>query len=106
MYSSKNSVRNFRNLFCVCAAAVASGCATNISEIVSNPPGATVTVEGVGECETPCTVGVDAPIIVTVAKPGYLPKRLRISPGATRVKVDLEQAAETKAVEEGTLPAL
>lgn len=83
-------------------------CATTpgVVEIVSEPTGALVTVEGYGECETPCTIGLDGPRNVTVAKAGFLPKRFIVAPGAGRVKVALDLAAPTEKVDEETLPDL
>ncbi|MGE0408914.1 MAG: PEGA domain-containing protein [Amphiplicatus sp.] len=94
--------------------AAAGGCATltalsdsaPITAVVSTPPGALVTVEGYGTCETPCTISLDAPRIISIAKAGFKPQRFQIRPGAKRVAVELELAAPTTKVESGALPDL
>jgi hypothetical protein len=90
-----------------------SGCQTlsfgggsSVTTIDSDPTDAHVTVEGYGECDTPCTVGHDVDRMVTVAKAGYKPQRFVIKPGSKRVRVVLEKSAPTKDVESITLPEL
>lgn len=91
----------------LCASLAAGGCATfgsGVTQIVSEPPGALVRVEGAGECQTPCTVKFESPREVTIAKVGYKARRLRIGPDQSKVKVTLELAVETKEIETNTLP--
>lgn len=94
----------------LCASLAAGGCATfggsGVTQIVSEPPGALVRVEGAGECETPCTVKFESPREVTIAKVGYKAQRLRIGPDQSKVKVTLELAAPTGEVEETKMPEL
>ena len=82
-----------------------SACASGVQKITSSPSGALVQMAGFGECETPCTVKIDGPRDITVAKAGYNPKRLRIQPGGD-INVDLDLAAPTEDVDAVTLPDL
>ncbi|MEO0879812.1 MAG: PEGA domain-containing protein [Pseudomonadota bacterium] len=83
------------------------GCASsNLTEVVSTPSDATITVDGAGDCQTPCTIEVLSPIGITVAKTGYAPQRMYLSPGGKRVNVKLELAAPTEEVDEAALPDL
>lgn len=97
-------------LIIVCALFATTGCMTlgssGVTKIVTAPPGATARVEGFGECETPCTVSLNAPRTITVAKAGYIAKRLRIKPGQSKVKIELELAAPTAEVESTQMPEL
>lgn len=96
-------------LLIVPALLAATGCVTfgsDAAKIVTVPPGATVRVDGFGECETPCTVKVDQPRYVTIAKAGYKAQRIRISPDQSKVEVELELAAPTEDVDAQTLPDL
>lgn len=92
----------------LCASLVGGGCATfggsGVTQIVSEPPGALVRVEGASECQTPCTVKFESPREVTIAKVGYKAQRLRIGPDQSKVKVTLELAVETEEIETNTLP--
>lgn len=88
---------------------MASGCATfgdGVTHMTSVPPGALVTVPGAGSCETPCTVKLVRPLEVTVAKAGYVAKRVRVEPGQAKSEVKLELAAPTKDVDASELPEL
>lgn len=98
-----------RLLMTVPALLAATGCVTfgsDATKIVTVPPGATIRVEGFGECETPCTVKVDAPRYVTVAKAGYKAQRVRISPDQSKLEIKLELSAPTEEVDAQTLPDL
>lgn len=77
-----------------------------VSEIISTPPGATASIDGFGECETPCTVRVDQARYVTIAKAGYTPQTIRLEPGGKTISVELELAAPTGEVDTQTLPDL
>ena len=74
--------------------------------INSEPPGATVIIEGFGECETPCSVKLDGYRSVLVAKAGYKPQKFGIVPKGPPVEVILELAAPTDDVDQETLPDL
>ena len=92
----------------------AAGCKTltggvpssTITLINSDPAGAEVTIEGFGDCETPCRVEIDKPRTVKVAKAGYLAQTFQITPDKKRVDVKLELAAPTKDVDSSELPEL
>lgn len=85
-------------------------CATtggaSITLVETDPPGALVQVEGFGECEAPCTIELDAPRNLTIAKAGYDAQRLTLSPGTKKLRVKLTLSAPTTDVEEEALPEL
>ncbi|MEM8937400.1 MAG: PEGA domain-containing protein [Pseudomonadota bacterium] len=85
-----------------------SGCLTTSGarKIVTNPEGALVTVQGLGDCETPCTIKLDRIRYITVAKAGYEPYRFTLGPEGPTVKLDLQLVAETESVDETGLPDL
>ena len=96
-----------RTLFAAFAFAALAGCASDgLTKIVTSPPGATVTVAGYGQCETPCTVQLDGVRDIIVAKAGYKKRELSIAPDQGRVALDLELAAPTTGVEADALPPL
>lgn len=99
-----------RIVFAGLAALATGGCflttKSGVREIVSNPPGALVTVEGFGECETPCTVRLDERRRVTVAKAGYAAQRFFIAPKGPPVEVTLDLAAPTGDVDAEALPEI
>lgn len=91
----------------VLAALLLSGCKTfgnNLTLVSSDPPGATVNVEGFGECEAPCTIELDAPRAVTIAKAGYDAQRIILEPGKKKIEVVLKLSAPTTEVDEEALP--
>ena len=53
------------------AASMLGACASDIIAIKSTPAGATVTVDGYGECETPCRIQLLSPVMATVAKAAH-----------------------------------
>lgn len=84
-------------------------CATTgpaIALVETDPPGALVQVEGFGECEAPCTIELDAPRNLTIAKAGYDAQRLTLEPGKKRLQIKLKLSAPTTDVEEEELPEL
>jgi type 1 fimbria pilin len=86
-----------------------SGCfATSggMRSFTSTPSGATVTIDGYGACETPCTVKLDGHRKVTVAKAGYKAQRFGVKSGGAPVNVILELAAPAGVVDAETLPDL
>ncbi|MEQ8936411.1 MAG: PEGA domain-containing protein [Amphiplicatus sp.] len=97
----------------ISALVVAAGCKTlsggassTITLINSDPAGAEVTIEGFGDCVTPCRIEIDKPRTVKVAKAGYLAQTFQITPGKRNVEVKLELAAPTKDVDATELPEL
>ncbi len=100
----------FRVIGCATVALSLSGCMTlfgdNVISIDSVPPGALVTVEGAGECETPCTIQLESARRVTVAKAGYKSVRIMMEPDANDVIVALSLAAPTEDVDAVALPDL
>ncbi len=97
------------------AALLTAGCKTfdfvgskgpTITTVSTTPPGALVTVEGFGECLSPCTIELDAPRNITVAKAGYNPQRFVLEPGKKKVDIMLELSAPTTDVDADTLPDL
>ena len=99
-----------RALICLLIAQFVSACATTsgstITLVETDPPGALVRVEGFGECEAPCTIELDAPRSLTIAKAGYDAQRLTLEPGTKRVQIKLNLSAPTTSVEEEALPEL
>lgn len=92
----------------------AGGCQTldlglggpKMTEVVTDPPGATMQVLGFGECETPCTVELDKPRTVTIAKAGFKALRFDLDPGKSRLNIKLELVAATEGVDETALPEI
>ena len=76
------------------------------TEIVTDPPGALVRVEGYGECLSPCVIEFDAPRTIIVAKEGFRAQRLAIKPGKARILLKLDLVAPTTDVEETEMPKL
>ncbi|GJL94584.1 MAG: hypothetical protein DHS20C05_09890 [Hyphococcus sp.] len=97
-----------RAVFLASITVLLAGCASSggMRTINSTPPGALVTVEGYGECETPCTIKLDGSRHITVAKAGYKAQRFYISPDGQPVEVILELAAPAGEVDETSLPAI
>lgn len=82
------------------------GSGTTLTTVTTEPAGALVTVEGFGECETPCTIEIDKPRNITIAKAGYDPQKLVLLPGKKKLNVTLELSAPTTEVDETELPEL
>lgn len=82
------------------------GAGTTLTTVTTEPTGALVTVEGFGECETPCTIEIDKPRNITIAKAGYDPQRLTLQPGEKKLNVVLKLSAPTTEVDERELPEL
>ena len=98
-----------RIVFCVLSGALLSGClatSNGMRTINSEPPGALVTVQGFGQCETPCTVRLDDHRNITVAKAGYKARRFVLGPDGGEVNVELELAAPAGDVDSTALPDL
>ncbi|NWG93183.1 MAG: PEGA domain-containing protein [Parvularculaceae bacterium] len=93
-------------MFAGCETLDLGGGTTTMVLVTTTPAGALVTVENFGACEAPCTVEIDAPRTITVAKAGYTPQRLVLSPGKKKVEIVLELSAPTTAVDETELPEL
>lgn len=94
------------------AAAATTGCLTtpgggaSVREIITDPPGAMVTLESGGSCETPCTIKLDRPQKARIAKAGYVTVTAVIAPGGGKVKIPLELAAASTGVDATALPEL
>lgn len=82
------------------------GSGTTLTKVSSVPAGALVTVEGFGECETPCTIEIDKPRNITVARAGYEPQRFVLSLGQRTLKVELQLSAVSTGVDAAELPEL
>lgn len=98
-----------RSLATTAALALLGGCATfgaKTTEIVTEPPGADIKVEGYGECTSPCVVEFDVPRWVSIAKAGFKPQRLELKPGKSRVVIPLELVAPTTDVEKTEMEKL
>jgi len=100
----------------IAAAALAlSGCqtlafgdsgGTTLTTVTTTPAGALVTVEGFGGCETPCTVEIDKPRNITVAKAGYETQKHVLLPGRKKLELTLQLSAPTTGVDTEELPEL
>ena len=90
------------------SAALLSGCLTSggIREIRSTPSGAFVAIDGFGECETPCTVKLDEPRRIRVAKAGYVTQNFILEPKGGAIDIPLELAAASENVDTVVLPEL
>lgn len=104
---------NFAMRAACCAAMALSlpGCLTLMGggggiEVQTVPTGALVTVEGVGECESPCSIKLAQPRRVTIAKAGYNPVHLRVTPETDDFTIEMTLAAPTEEVDTTTLPDL
>lgn len=96
----------FATIIGVAFSSALSGCASgSVQTIDSMPLGATVTIDGFGQCETPCTVKVDRPRIFTIAKAGYRAQRHEIKPGRD-LTIIMELAAPSGDVDAAPLPDL
>ncbi len=104
--------RSARPTLCAALAALcafgcqSSGNGARIAVIETEPPGAIVKVEGFGECVSPCSIELDAPRRLTIAKAGFKKRVMEITPGDRRVRVDLELAAPSGDVVADDLPPL
>ncbi len=92
--------------------ALLSGCQTmgpnggKLIRIETMPPGAIVSIQNAGECETPCTIELDGPRRVNLARIGYKKKEIYVTLDKSRVRVDLEPVAPTADVDAQSLPEL
>ncbi len=82
------------------------GASTTLTLVSTTPPGASVLVDGFGECQSPCSIEIDRPRSIIIAKAGYNPQRLTLQPGKKRLDVTLELSAPTTGVDEAVLPDL
>ncbi len=72
----------------------------------TDPQGALVAIDGVGECETPCTIRLDGPKKARIAKAGFVTKTYVLSPSGRDVTIPLELAAASDDVDTTALPDL
>lgn len=77
-----------------------------VREIVTTPNGAQITIEGFGACMSPCTVKLDRPRRVKIAKAGYVSITMVIEPGRGPINIPLKLAAATDDVATDALPDL
>ncbi|WP_375205870.1 PEGA domain-containing protein [Hyphococcus sp.] len=74
--------------------------------VKTDPEGALLAIDGVGECETPCSVRLDGPKQARIAKAGFVSKTYVLSPGKNEVTIPLELAAASDDVDATALPDL
>jgi hypothetical protein len=72
--------------------------------VQTDPAGALLTIDGVGECETPCRIRLDGPKKAKIAKAGFVAKDYMLSPGKSEVTIPLELAAASDDVDATALP--
>jgi hypothetical protein len=88
------------------------GCQTiggsgDILNLQTDPPGALVTIDGAGECETPCSIKLNGPQNARIAKAGFVTQYVVLNPSSKKqVVVPLELAAASESVDETALPEL
>jgi hypothetical protein len=99
-------MRMFLGAFAALTLCACAQTSAGLREIRSDPPGALVTIEGYGECETPCTVRLDVNRNVTIAKAGYVTQRLTLTPKGPPLSVALELAAPAGDVDTQALPEI
>ncbi len=87
-------------------ATMLAGCLTlgGQREIQTTPAGAFVSIDGFGECETPCTVKLDQPRRARIAKAGYVTRIVMIEPGDGPIIIPLDLAAASEEVDTQALP--
>ncbi len=88
-----------------------AGCMTTggggvIREIQTEPGGAVITIDGYGECQSPCTIKLDGPRRIRIAKAGFISQNLVVQPEKGPLVVELEIAAPAGDVDTQTLPDL
>ena len=83
---------------------VGGGTATRM--IVTEPPGAVLTIDGAGECETPCSVKLAGPLRARIAKAGFVATTVTLTPGRGDIVIPLELAAPSTGVDTTALPEL
>ena len=91
--------------------ALLGGCVTtggggSVRQVITTPPGALLTIDGVGECETPCSVKLDGPRQARIAKAGFITVTIVLTPGRKAITVPLELAAASESVDTQALPAI
>ncbi|MEM6650428.1 MAG: hypothetical protein AAF603_09285 [Pseudomonadota bacterium] len=75
--------------------------------VKSDPDGATISFLDGTECQTPCRVGIDGPLQMTVARAGYAAERYQLTKRSkSPLTVQLDPVARTVPVEEVSLPDL
>lgn len=79
---------------------------TTMTLVSTTPPDARVQIIGFGECQSPCTVEIDQPRDIVIAKAGYNPVRMTLQPGKKSVDVTLQLSAPSTGVDEDALPDL
>ncbi len=101
-----------RHLAAVLLMVCTGGCATlgggSSSTLLVNtsPPGALVSIDSYGECESPCTVRLDRPRQARIAKAGFISATVTLAPGRKSVTIPLELAAASDDVDAVALPDL
>lgn len=87
-----------------------SACATNATRFVmieTTPVGATLTFADGSNCESPCRIGVNGALEMTVARLGYRARTISLTPDSpATVKVRLERIDDGGEFEEVALPDL
>lgn len=82
------------------------GGGTTLTTVTTTPAGARVSVEGFGACETPCTIEIDKPRNITIAKAGFDTQKFVLLPGHEKLDVVLKLSAPTTGVDSEALPEL
>jgi hypothetical protein len=85
---------------------VTTGGGATTRMIITEPAGAVLTIDGAGECETPCTVKLSGPQRARIAKAGFVATTVMLTPGRGDIVIPLELAAPSTDVDTTALPEL
>lgn len=88
------------------AGCVSIGDSARTLDVITDPPGAQLTIDGVGTCETPCTVKLDRARQARIAKAGFISTTVTLTPDRRAVTIPLELAAASEDVDAVALPDL
>jgi len=100
-----------RRFLMASSAALLGGCMTipgvsTVQMVNTDPQGVLLTIDGKGECETPCTVKLDGPQKARLAKAGFQTITVTLAPGKSEVTIPMQLAAASTGVDSTELPEL
>ncbi|MEL6379524.1 MAG: hypothetical protein AAGK25_00295 [Pseudomonadota bacterium] len=95
----------------VLSACANGGAISDTRLVVSDPDNAYVSIRDSRErelfnCQTPCQIKVADSLLVIVSKEGYTAQRFYVAPGRGVIRVKLNLAAASEAVDSVSLPEL
>ncbi|MEO1137602.1 MAG: PEGA domain-containing protein [Pseudomonadota bacterium] len=92
--------------FIMLGGCLSAGGGARTIDVLTDPPGAQLTIEGVGVCETPCSVKLDRPRQARIAKAGFVATTVTLTPDRRALTIPLELAAASEDVDADELPHL